>query len=161
MTGRIDLQRFLEAQAPVIAAVRAELAHGRKTSHWMWFVFPQLAGLGRSVLAQRYALASLDEAKAYAAHPVLGARLRELAGLVLAHTDRSAHEIFGWPDDVKFHSCMTLFSRAVPDERVFRTALDRFFGGSEDAGTLALLGLTAKIEDRNGGSKRWIKKIPL
>jgi len=137
--GRFDPQRFLDVQAPVVDAVRAELARGRKTSHWMWFVFPQLAGLGRSAMAQRYALASLDEAKAYAAHPVLGARLRELAGLVLTHTGRSAHEIFGWPDDVKFHSCMTLFARAAPDEPVFRAALDRFFDGSEDAGTLALL----------------------
>src|SRR4029077_21032235 len=104
-----DLKRFLDAQAPVIDRVRSELRAGAKRSHWMWFVFPQIAGLGHSAMAQRYAIASLDEAKAYAAHPVLGARLRECTALVLAVEDKSVHAIFGSPDDLKFHSCMTLF----------------------------------------------------
>jgi uncharacterized protein (DUF1810 family) len=133
------LARFVEAQDPVIAAVRAELSAGRKRTHWMWFVFPQLAGLGRSEMAHRYALASLDEARAYLAHPILGARLREMTALANAHAGTSAHAIFGSPDDVKFHSSMTLFSLAAPQEPVFRDALERFFGGAPDPGTLALL----------------------
>jgi uncharacterized protein (DUF1810 family) len=135
-----DLTRFLDAQAPVIARVREELAHGRKTSHWMWFVFPQLAGLGRSPTARLYALSSLDEAAAYAAHPILGARLRELTALVLqARQGASAHAIFGAPDDLKFHSCMTLFAHAAPGEALFRSALARYFAGREDGATVALL----------------------
>ncbi len=134
------LARFVAAQAPVIDRVRAELSGGRKTSHWMWFVFPQLAGLGRSPTAQAYALASLDEARAYATHPVLGARLRALTGLVLAAREgATARQIFGAPDDLKFHSCMTLFARAVPGEALFAQALARFFDGRWDAATLALL----------------------
>ena len=127
-----DLQRFLDAQAPVIGAVRTELRAGAKPSHWMWFVFPQIAGLGHSAMAQRYAIVSLDEARAYAAHPVLGARLRECTAPVLATDDRSIHAIFGTPDDLKFHSWMTLFARAVPDEPLFRAALARCFAGRED-----------------------------
>jgi uncharacterized protein (DUF1810 family) len=129
------LERFVEAQASVIDAVRAELARGRKASHWMWFVFPQIGGLGRSAMAQRYAIASLEEAKAYAVHPVLGARLRELTALVVNLEGRSAYEIFGAPDDLKFHSAMTLFAHAVPDEPLFRRALEKYFAGSEDAVT--------------------------
>ena len=135
------LERFLQAQAPVIDTVRAELVRGRKASHWMWFVFPQIHGLGRSAMAQRYAIASPAEAKAYAAHPVLGARLRELTALVLDVEGRSAHEIFGTPDDLKFHSAMTLFARAAPDEPVFRDALEKYFGGHEDAATVEILAL--------------------
>lgn len=131
-----DLQRFLDAQAEVIARVRAELANGRKQSHWMWFVFPQISGLGFSAMARRYAIASLDEAKAYAAHPVLGPRLRELTALVNAIHGRSAHAIFGTPDELKFRSCMTLFARAVPEEGLFRAALAKYFDGSEDQSTL-------------------------
>jgi uncharacterized protein (DUF1810 family) len=134
-----ELRRFLEAQSSVIDAVRAELARGRKASHWMWFVFPQISGLGHSAMAQRYAIASLAEAKAYAAHPVLGARLRELTALVLGVEGRGAHEIFGTPDDLKFHSAMTLFARAAPDEPLFRRALEKYFAGREDAATLGRL----------------------
>jgi uncharacterized protein (DUF1810 family) len=134
-----SLERFIEAQAPVIGAVRGELARGRKQSHWMWFVFPQIHGLGRSAMAQRYAIASLGEAQAYAAHPVLGARLRELTALVLAVEGRSAHEIFGAPDDLKFHSSLTLFARAAPNEKLFRQALAKYFAGSEDAATVERL----------------------
>jgi len=119
-----DLERFLDAQAPVIAQAQSELRAGAKRTHWMWFVFPQIAGLGHSAMAQRYAIASLDEAKAYAAHPVLGTRLRDCTALVLAVEDKSAHAIFGSPDDLKFHSCMTLFARAAPEEPLFRQALE-------------------------------------
>jgi uncharacterized protein (DUF1810 family) len=135
------LERFLQAQAPVIDTVRAELARGRKASHWMWFVFPQMRGLGHSAMAQRYAIASLEEAEAYAAHPVLGARLRELTALVLGVEGRSAHDIFGTPDDLKFHSAMTLFARAAPEEPVFRDALEKYFGGREDPATVETLAL--------------------
>ena len=136
-----NLDRFVEAQDPVIEAVLAELAAGRKRSHWMWFVFPQLQGLGRSPTAQFYAIASLDEARAYLAHPVLGPRLRRCTETVLSVEARSANAIFGVPDDMKFHSSMTLFARAAApeDEALFRQAIERFFDGRMDPGTLALL----------------------
>ncbi len=132
-----DLQHFLDAQAPVIAQVQSELRAGAKRTHWMWFVFPQIAGLGHSAMAQRYAIVSLDEAKAYAAHPVLSARLRECTALVLAVEDKSVHAIFGSPDDLKFHSCMTLFARAAPEEPLFSQALERFFRGRDIRHTVA------------------------
>ncbi|MDB5943463.1 MAG: calpastatin [Ramlibacter sp.] len=134
-----DLDRFVQAQAPVIDAVFAELLDGDKRSHWMWFVFPQIQGLGRSAMAARYAISSLDEARAYLAHPVLGARLRQCCELVLEVRDRSAHEIFGSPDDLKFRSSLTLFDRAAGAEDLFRRCLDRFFGGKPDPQTLARL----------------------
>jgi uncharacterized protein (DUF1810 family) len=132
------LQRFLDAQDPVIDAVRAELRAGRKRSHWMWFVFPQLAGLGFSSTAQFYGIASLDEARAYLAHPVLGPRLRECCALMLGVPAKSAHDILGSPDDLKFRSCLSLFSLAAPQEGVFRDALERFYGGEADERTVAL-----------------------
>ncbi len=140
MTDRFDLDRFVQAQEPVIAQVRAELKVGRKATHWMWFVFPQLAGLGFSQRAQFYAIASLDEAKAYLVHPVLGPRLVECTGLVNAVEGRTAHDIFGSPDDMKFHSSMTLFALADPDVPAFGTALQKYFGGRRDTRTLDLLG---------------------
>ena len=140
MTDPFDLQRFIEAQEPVLPAVLAELTAGRKRTHWMWFVFPQIAGLGRSAMAQRYALASLAEAQAYQAHPVLGPRLVQCAGLVNAVPGRRVTAILGAPDDAKFHSCMTLFARAAPLEPVFQTALSRFFNGTPDPLTMARLG---------------------
>lgn len=133
------LGRFLEAQEPCYADVLAELRRGRKTTHWMWFIFPQVAGLGSSAMSQRFAIGSLDEARAYLAHPVLGARLRECADLLLGTGERSAEEILGRIDAMKLRSCMTLFARAAPDERVFRDVLDRYFDGVEDAATTALL----------------------
>ena len=136
MPDPYNLQRFLSAQAPVVEQVRAELRAGCKRGHWMWFVFPQIAGLGRSDMARRYAIASLDEARAYASHEILGPRLRECAALVVAVEGRSIGEIFGSPDDLKFHSSMTLFARAVPDDRVFKDALQKYFGGVEDRATL-------------------------
>lgn len=135
-----DLQRFVDAQAPVHDGVLAELRAGHKTSHWMWFVFPQLRGLGHSVMAQRYGIASLDEARAYLAHPLLGPRLRACTRLVLDIEGRSARGIFGTPDDFKFCSCMTLFGFAAPDDDLFAEALDRYCGGEPDPRTLARLG---------------------
>jgi uncharacterized protein (DUF1810 family) len=132
-------EHFVTAQDPVYAVVLAELAAGQKRTHWMWFIFPQLRALGRSERAIRYGIADLDEAKNYLAHPVLGARLKECTRLVNGIEDRSAHEIFGSPDDMKFRSSMTLFARAAPEEPVFRAALEKYFGSEEDPLTLDLL----------------------
>ena len=139
MSDPYDLKRFLDAQEGAIDAVRVELGRGRKASHWMWFVFPQIRGLGSSAMARRYAISSLDEARAYAAHPVLGARLAECTALVLVAEGRSAREVFGAPDDLKFHSSMTLFAHAGPGEPLWRRALEKFFAGREDAATLERL----------------------
>jgi uncharacterized protein (DUF1810 family) len=136
---RWALDRFVQAQARVIEQARAELAAGRKASHWMWFVFPQLKALGRSGTARFYGLESLEEARAYWEHPLLGARLRECVALALQHRERGAHQIFGSPDDLKFCSCLTLFERAAPEEPVFAQALDAFYDGRRDALTLELL----------------------
>ncbi|MGE5160736.1 MAG: DUF1810 domain-containing protein [Betaproteobacteria bacterium] len=134
-----DLQRFVEAQDRVYEDVRRELAAGRKSTHWMWFVFPQLRGLGRSATAQYYGIGSRDEAAAYLEHPVLAARLRECVGLVLAADGASAHAIFGSPDDLKFRSSMTLFATVAPTEPLFGQALERFFAGEPDPLTARLL----------------------
>ena len=139
MPAGYNLDRFVQAQASVMAQVRAELKAGRKTTHWMWFVFPQIAGLGHSPKAQFYAISSLDEAEAYFAHPVLGHRLVECTHLVNAVEGQTAHEIFGSPDDLKFHSSMTLFSVAGPDEPAFGEALTKYFDGRRDRRTLELL----------------------
>ena len=136
MDDPYNLRRFLDAQTPVIEQVRAELRAGCKRGHWMWFVFPQIAGLGHSDMARKFAIASLDAARAYAAHEILGPRLRECAALVVAVEGRSIEEIFGAPDDLKFHSSMTLFSRAAPQEPVFKDALQKYFGGEEDRATV-------------------------
>ena len=133
-----DLQRFVTAQAPVLDAVLAELRAGRKRSHWMWFVFPQLRGLGTSSMAHRYGIASLAEARAYLAHPLLGPRLRECCELVLHVQGRTAHDIFGSPDDLKFRSCITLFGLAAPGEPLFAQLLDKQYGGMPDPRTVAL-----------------------
>ena len=134
-----QFSHFVAAQAPVYAEVEAELRAGRKASHWMWFVFPQLLGLGHSEMSRRYALSSLADARAYLAHPLLGPRLRHCTGLVNAVEERSVHDIFGSPDDLKFHSSMTLFHLAAPEEGLFTTALGRYFAGREDRATLDLL----------------------
>lgn len=134
-----DLNRFLQAQEGVCAAALAELRAGRKTSHWMWFVFPQLDGLGRSQTARFFAVKSLAEARAYLAHPVLGKRLRQCTAAVLGVAGRTASEIFGSPDDIKFRSSMTLFERAEPECALFSDALNRFFEGRRDRLTLELL----------------------
>jgi uncharacterized protein (DUF1810 family) len=133
-----DLQRFVEAQDPVLDDVKRELRSGRKRTHWMWFVFPQMEGLGRSQMAQRYAIASREEAEAYLKHPVLGPRLRECTEIVNGLEGRSANDVFGSPDDLKFRSSMTLFDAVADDSTPFRTALERYYDGP-DPNTLELL----------------------
>jgi uncharacterized protein (DUF1810 family) len=133
---QFDLRRFITAQEPVIEEVLDELRAGRKASHWMWFVFPQIQGLGSSSMAQRYALASRQEARAYHEHPVLGVRLRECTRLVLEIEARPIEQIFGYPDDLKFRSCMTLFALVAPEQPVYRAALQKYFAGQPDPRTL-------------------------
>jgi uncharacterized protein (DUF1810 family) len=135
-----DLERFVTAQQVVYEGALGELRQGRKTGHWIWFVFPQLAGLGRSEMSRFYGIESLAEARAYLEHPVLGARLRECAGAVLATSGRTADDIFGSLDAMKVRSSMTLFHRAAPDEPLFSEMLERFYGGVADEATDALLG---------------------
>ena len=139
MSDPYDLQRFVDAQESVIDDVRAELSAGRKRTHWMWFVFPQIAGLGHSAMAQHYAISSREEARAYLAHPVLGARLVELTRIVNGVQGRSVNDIFGYPDDMKFHSSMTLFAHTADDAEVFNEALRRYFEGRADEATLSRL----------------------
>lgn len=142
MGDPFGLEPFVEAQGPVIERVLGELGRGRKASHWMWFVFPQLAGLGHSAMARRYAIGSRAEAEAYLGHAVLGPRLVACTGLVNGVVGRSATEILGVPDDVKFRSCVTLFAAVasgVPGGGVFQGALERFFGGVGDEATVRLL----------------------
>lgn len=136
--------KFLEAQNKVYPQALHELRAGQKRTHWMWFIFPQIAGLGRSATARHFAIETLEEAEAYLAHPILGGRLRECTQAVLLHAPgaaapRTLQQIFGPPDDLKFHSSMTLFHRADPDEALFNQALRLFFGGREDPATLGLL----------------------
>ena len=141
MDDPFDLERFILAQQVSYPQACAELAAGRKASHWMWFIFPQLAGLGASAISRRFALTSLEEARAYLAHAVLGPRLRECTRLANAIEGRSARQIFGAPDDVKFRSSMTLFALAAPDEPLYAEALRKYFGEEPDVRTLELLGL--------------------
>ncbi|BBY89063.1 DUF1810 domain-containing protein [Mycolicibacterium tokaiense] len=136
MSDPFALQRFLDAQEPVYATVLAELRAGRKHTHWMWFVFPQLASLGRSATAQHFGISGLDEARAYLAHPVLGPRLRECARIVAGIEGRSAQQVFGFPDDLKLRSCMTLFALSTEDAADFTAVLDRFYGGEQDPATV-------------------------
>jgi uncharacterized protein (DUF1810 family) len=140
MDDPFDLQRFVDAQERVYGDALAELRAGRKESHWIWFVLPQLRGLGRSANAEYYGLGGLAEARAYLAHPVLGPRLRETIDVLLDHADLPASLILGPPDDMKFRSCLTLFARADPAEARFQRALEAFFGGRPDGATLRLLG---------------------
>ena len=134
-----DFADFVREQDLDYDHVLDELRRGHKTSHWIWFIFPQIAGLGRSPMSQRFAIASLDEARAYLAHPVLGARLRECTRLVLAVEGRSANDIFGGLDAMKVRSSMTLFHRAAPDDPEFRQVLERFYAGIADTATDELL----------------------
>jgi uncharacterized protein (DUF1810 family) len=139
LDDRFQLQRFVDAQRPVYETAVRELRAGRKRGHWMWFIFPQLSGLGHSVTSQTFALSSLAEAAAYLAHPVLGQRLRECAAVLASVEGRSVDDIFGHPDDLKFHSSMTLFARAAPQEPVFAACLQKYFGGQPDPQTLSRL----------------------
>jgi uncharacterized protein (DUF1810 family) len=134
-----DLRRFVDAQDRVYDTVVAELRAGAKRSHWIWFVFPQLRGLGHSATAMRYGISSLDEARAYLAHPVLGPRLRDCAQLVTDIAGTSADDIFGWPDNLKVRSSMTLFARASDENAEFRAVLDKFYDGEDDPATVELL----------------------
>jgi len=133
------LDRYIKAQAPVYARALAELKAGHKQSHWMWYVFPQIAGLGNSAMSHAYAIQSLQEAREYLAHPVLGARLRECCRTMMDLDGTTAHEIFRSPDDLKFRSCLTLFAHAAPDESLFDDLLVKYFGGKEDPATLEIL----------------------
>ena len=139
MSDLYDLQRFVDAQNPVYDKVCSELRDGRKKSHWMWFVFPQIEGLGSSQLARKFAISSLAEAAAYLAHPVLGPRLAECTRLVNLVERRPIEQIFGYPDDLKFRSSMTLFAHATSNNRVFIDALQKYFSGQFDPATLARL----------------------
>jgi len=138
-TSLPDLARFIEAQSSVYASVLEELGSGRKTTHWMWFIFPQLKSLGRSGTAKFYGLEDRAEAVACWQHSVLGERLKQCTRLVLATHGKTAHDIFGSPDDLKLRSCMTLFDAVAPDEPVFRNVLARFYAGAPDPATLAEL----------------------
>jgi uncharacterized protein (DUF1810 family) len=139
MTDRFNLQRFVDAQEPVYEQVVLELRAQRKASHWMWFIFPQIAGLGHSPMSARFALSSQEEASAYLAHPVLGPRLRECASLVCEVEGRTALDIFGPIDAMKFRSSMTLFAEAAPEFPVFKQCLEKYFAGALDPVTLARL----------------------
>lgn len=139
MNANHDLSRFVSAQEGRYEMAYAELANGRKRSHWMWYIFPQLSGLGSSPMARRYALSGLEEAKAFLAHPLLGTRLVHISALLLGLETNNPTEIFGFPDDIKLRSSMTLFALACPEEPVFQQVLDRFFGGDKDPLTLRLL----------------------
>ena len=134
-----NLQRFVDAQNRVYKQVCAELRRGRKESHWMWFVFPQIQGLGSSRTSRTYAISSAEEAEAYLSHPILGPRLRECTSVVNQIKGSSVNEIFGYPDDLKFHSSVTLFAEVAPDDRVFLAALRKYFGGQLDQATINLL----------------------
>jgi uncharacterized protein (DUF1810 family) len=133
------LQRFIEAQDPVYDKVCAELRNGRKDSHWMWFIFPQLRGLGHSPMADKFGISSRQEAEAYLKHPILGPRLRECSRLVNLVAGRSIHQILGSPDDLKFKSSMSLFASIAPEEQVFKEALQKYFDGELDRLTLERL----------------------
>jgi len=134
-----DLRRFVDAQAPIVERVLQELRQGRKRSHWMWFIFPQIAGLGYSEISRRFAIASRAEAAAYLAHPILGARLEECSRLVHAVEGRSAREIFGTPDDLKFHSSMSQFASVAPERAIFQDNLRKYFAGVLDRATVERL----------------------
>jgi uncharacterized protein (DUF1810 family) len=136
MNDAYDLQRFLDAQNPVFEQVSSELREGRKQGHWMWFVFPQLKGLGHSWMASRFGISSRDEAEAYLRHPILGPRLKECTRLVNLVEGRSIEQIFGYPDNLKFHSSMTLFAHVASDKELFINALQKYFDGERDSLTL-------------------------
>ena len=139
MSDPHDLQRFLDAQSSIYEQVCGELRTGRKRSHWMWFIFPQIAGLGHSETARFYAIRSLDEAAAFLEHPTLGPRLLECTNLISQIPGKTIHDILGSPDNMKFRSCMTLFAHATTDNKPFEDALQKYFGGEHDPLTLERL----------------------
>ena len=144
MNDPFNLSRFVDAQRPVYGQVMNELRAGRKTSHWMWFVFPQLKGLGRSEIAMRFGIAHRAEARAYLEHPLLGPRLVECVQALLTHTGASARQILGSPDDLKLRSCLTLFNEVQPQPDVYQRTLDQFYGGKPDDRTLEMLHASAQ-----------------
>ncbi|GGK05183.1 DUF1810 domain-containing protein [Pseudomonas matsuisoli] len=135
-----DLERFVDAQRDTLERALEELRAGHKSTHWMWFIFPQLAGLGQSEMAWRYGVSDVKEAQAYWRHALLGAHLRECIEAVLPYAGRGARQVFGAPDDLKFRSSMTLFREAEPNETIFQQALDAFFAGEPDPRTISMLG---------------------
>lgn len=139
MSDPYNLRRFVNTQQSIYDDVLRELREGRKRSHWMWFIFPQIEGLGHSAMAREYAISSREEAEAYLRHPVLGQRLEECARLVAAINGRSIEDIFGYPDYMKFRSSMTLFSNVAPHQEIFEECLQKYFGGEPDPVTLAEL----------------------
>ncbi len=139
MSDPHDLQRFVDAQQPIYDRALAELNAGHKQSHWMWFIFPQIAGLGHSDMARRYAIKDVDEATAYLEHPLLGPRLEQCAQALLAHAERPARQILGSPDDMKLRSSMTLFAAVAPERTTFQAVLDTFFAADPDSATLSRL----------------------
>ncbi|HIK44768.1 MAG TPA: DUF1810 domain-containing protein [Leptolyngbyaceae cyanobacterium M65_K2018_010] len=139
MSDPYNLGRFVQAQAPIYPEVLAELRQGHKTQHWMWFIFPQIKGLGRSEMAQKFAITALAEAKAYLDHPLLGPRLRECTQIVVGLEGRSAEEIFGSIDSLKFRSSMTLFTQATRQHQIFQAALLKYFAGDPDPRTIGIL----------------------
>lgn len=147
MTGTYDLQRFVDAQDPIYSRVLWELGAGRKQSHWVWFVFPQIAGLGHSAMAQKYAISSRNEAIAYLTHQVLGPRLRECTRLVVSVQGKSIEDIFGQPDNIKFLSSMTLFAKAASENQEFVEAVRKYFNGRFDLATIDRLHSTSNTDD--------------
>jgi len=147
MAARFDPQMFVAVQGGCIDRVREELAQGRKRTHWMWFMFPQIAGLGSSPIARQFAIAGLAEARAFLAHPVLGPRLKELTRIVIGSGQDDAVRIFGHVDALKFCSCLTLFRLAAPDEEIFGAALEKFFAGRDDARTLEILRIAGELPE--------------
>jgi len=145
MSDPYDLQRFVDAQNPVYGRVCAELREGKKKSHWMWFVFPQIEGLGSSQIARNFAISSLAEAAAYLAHPILGPRLAECTRLVNLVEERPIGQIFGYPDDLKFRSSMTLFARATAENQIFVDALEKYFKGEFDPATIGRLSALQQV----------------
>ena len=141
MEAAFDLSRFTDAQRRAYPAALREIRSGRKRSHWMWYIFPQLRGLGRSATAEYYAIQSLEEAAAFLRDPYLGGNLREISGALLALAGDDPTAVFGWPDDLKLRSCMTLFAAVSPEDAVFQQVLDKYYGGSPDELTLSLLHL--------------------
>ena len=138
MTSHPALNRFLSAQQPIYPQVLKEIRNAKKTTHWMWFIFPQIQGLGHSSTAKYYSIKSIEEAKEYIAHPVLGTRLIECSMIIFHIDNKSAHDIFGYPDDMKLRSCMTLFNFVAPEQKVFTDVLQKYFAGEADEKTIAI-----------------------
>ena len=139
MNDKHDLQRFIKEQQRTYSTAYVELSQGRKQSHWMWWIFPQIVGLGMTATSHKYSIKSMDEAKAFLSHPYLGKNIREISNVLLGLDTNDAGRVMGYPDDLKLRSSMTLFAEAAPDEKVFQKVLDKFYGGKKDERTLTIL----------------------